>query len=169
MAVLALAGQLSGYWVRVNRGIDQEFAETFERIIVTQQIYEIGGYRVSCTGGQTMLDFMLTIIGRQHGAELSNGLANHCVKLMEANIEGPLMTDETTVLVGISRRQLEWLCHQYLAAILSKYDLEQRPAKAKIPWQRTSKSVWQISTGVQILFGCSFYQRVSREVRRDVA
>ena len=172
---LAMAGQLSGYRVSVNWETYQQFAEEFERTIVTQQIYEIDRDRASCAGGQATLDFMLAMIGREHGAELPERIGealcigtprqaderqripyvtgpgerhpklNDALKLMEANIEDPLTTDEISDLVGISRRQLERLFRQYLGSMPSKYYLALRLSKAKVQLQRTSKSIVQIS------------------------
>lgn len=68
---LAMAGQLSGYRVSVNWETYQQFAEQFERSIVTQQIFEIDRDRATCAGGQATVDFMLAMIGREHGADLA--------------------------------------------------------------------------------------------------
>lgn len=172
---LAMAGQLQGYRVAANWETFQQFAEQFERTIVTQHIYEIDRDRATCAGGQATLDFMLAMIGRDHGPELAERIAdalgastlrsgderqripfvtapgerhprlNDALQLMEANIEDPLTTDEIANLVGVSRRQLERLFRQYLGAMPSKYYLGLRLAKARSQLQRTSKSVVQIS------------------------
>ncbi|CAB3767661.1 GlxA family transcriptional regulator [Paraburkholderia humisilvae] len=172
---LAMAGQLSGYRVSVNWETYQQFIEQFERSIVTQQIFEIDRDRATCAGGQASVDFMLAMIGREHGQELAERIAdtlgvgtlraggerqripfvtapgerhprlNDALLLMEANIEDPLTTDEIASFVGVSRRQLERLFRQYLGAMPSKYYLGLRLAKARTQLQRTSKSVVQIS------------------------
>ncbi|MCQ4437941.1 helix-turn-helix domain-containing protein, partial [Clostridioides difficile] len=46
---------------------------------------------------------------------------------------------------GVSRRQLERLCRQYLGAMPAKYYLNLRLLKARTQLQRTSKSVVQVS------------------------
>ncbi|WP_186074406.1 GlxA family transcriptional regulator [Burkholderia gladioli] len=172
---LAMAGQLAGYRVAVNWETYQQFAEQFERTIVTQQIYEIDRDRATCAGGQASIDFMLAMIGRDHGPELPERIAdalgcgtprsgesrqripfvtapgerhprlNDALQLMEANVEDPLTTDEIASLVGVSRRQLERLFRQYLGAMPSKYYLNLRLLKARTQLQRTSKSVVQVS------------------------
>ncbi|WP_206996754.1 GlxA family transcriptional regulator [Trinickia mobilis] len=172
---LAMAGQLSGYRVSVNWETYQQFAEQFERSIVTQQIFEIDRDRATCAGGQATVDFMLAMIGRDHGPELAERIAdalgvgvlrageerqripfvtapgerhprlNDALLLMEANIEDPLTTDEIAGLVGVSRRQLERLFRQYLGSMPSKYYLGLRLLKARTQLQRTSKSVVQVS------------------------
>ncbi|WP_171290077.1 AraC family transcriptional regulator, partial [Acinetobacter baumannii] len=73
---LAMAGQLSGYRVSVNWETYQQFAEQFERSIVTQQIFEIDRDRATCAGGQATVDFMLAMIGREHGADLAERIAD---------------------------------------------------------------------------------------------
>lgn len=85
------------------------------------------------------------------------------------NVSSHVMFLTTAAPNSRARRRTCWLDRKALAAMPSKYDLEQRLAKAKLPLQRTSKSVRQINTGVRILFGRSFCQRVSREVWRDAA
>lgn len=172
---LAMAGQLSGYRVSVNWETYQQFAEEFERSIVTQQIFEIDRDRATCAGGQASVDFMLAMIAREHGPELAERVAdtlgvgtrregeerqripfvtapgerhprlNDALMLMEANVEDPLTTDEIANLVGVSRRQLERLFKQYLGAMPSKYYLGLRLTKARMQLQRTSKSIVQVS------------------------
>lgn len=172
---LAKAGQLSGYRVSVNWEAYQQFAEEFERSIVTQHIYEIDRDRATCAGGQASADFMLAMIGRDHGPELAERIAdalglgalrageerqripyvtapgerhprlNDALQLMEANIEDPLTTDEIAALVGISRRQLERLFRQYLGSMPSRYYLGLRLLKARLQLRRTSKSIVQVS------------------------
>jgi transcriptional regulator GlxA family with amidase domain len=172
---LAMAGQLSGYRVSVNWETYQQFAEEFERSIVTQHIFEIDRNRATCAGGQASVDFMLAMIAREHGPELAERVAdtlgvgtrregeerqripfvtapgerhprlNDALMLMEANVEDPLTTDEIANLVGVSRRQLERLFKQYLGAMPSKYYLGLRLTKARMQLQRTSKSIVQVS------------------------
>jgi AraC family transcriptional regulator, L-arginine-responsive activator len=172
---LAMAGQLQGYRVAANWETYQQFAEQFGQAIVTQHIYEIDRDRATCAGGQATLDFMLAMIGRDHGPELAERIAdvlgastlrsgderqripfvtapgerhprlNEALQLMEANIEDPLTSDEIAGLVGVSRRQLERLFRQYLGAVPSKYYLGLRLSKARSQLQRTSQSVVQIS------------------------
>jgi AraC family transcriptional regulator, L-arginine-responsive activator len=172
---LAMAGLLQGYRVAANWETYQQFAEQFEQAIVTQHIYEIDRDRATCAGGQVTLDFMLAMIGRDHGPELAERIAdvlgastlksgderqripfvtapgerhpclNEALRLMEANIEDPLTSDEIAGLVGVSRRQIERLFRQYLGAVPTKYYLGLRLSKARSQLQRTSKSVVQIS------------------------
>jgi transcriptional regulator GlxA family with amidase domain len=172
---LAMAGLLSGYRVSVNWEAYQQFAERFERSVVTQHIFEIDRDRATCAGGQAGADFMLAMVARDHGPGLAERIAdalglgvlraaeerqripqvtaagerhprlNDALQLMEANIEDPLATDEIAELVGLSRRQLERLFRQYLGAVPSKYYLGLRLMKARLQLRRTSKSIVQVS------------------------
>ncbi|WP_260854223.1 GlxA family transcriptional regulator [Paraburkholderia sp. BCC1886] len=172
---LAQAGALAGYRVSMNWQSYQQFAEQFDNVIVTQHIFEIDRDRATCAGGQATLDFMLAMIGRDHGPDLVERIAdslgagalrngeerqripfvtapgerhprlNEALQLMEANVEEPLTSDDIANLVGISRRQLERLFRQYLGSMPAKYYLGLRLAKARAQLQRTSKSVVQIS------------------------
>jgi AraC family transcriptional regulator, L-arginine-responsive activator len=172
---LAKAGLLSGYRVSVNWETYQQFAEAFERSIVTQHIFEIDRDRATCAGGQASADFMLAMIAHDHGTDLAERIAdalglgalrtgeerqripyvtapgerhprlNDALQLMEANIEDPLTTDEIAELVGISRRQLERLFRQYLGSMPSKYYLGLRLMTARTQLRRTSKSIVQVS------------------------
>lgn len=171
---LAMAGQLAGYRVSVNWETYQQFAEQFEHSIVSRQIFEIDRDRASCAGGLASVDFMVAMIEREHGPELAERIAdtlgigqlrageerqripfvtaagerharlNDALRLMEANVEETLTTDEIANLVGVSRRQLVRLFHQYLGSMPSKYYLGLRLAKARMQLQRTSKSIDQV-------------------------
>ncbi|SMF46424.1 GlxA family transcriptional regulator [Pseudogulbenkiania subflava] len=177
---LARAGLLNSYrstihWQEINR-----FTEEFPEVIVSSNLYEIDRNRMSCAGGASTLDFMMVLVGQQHGHEFAAQLSElfsmerirpgnerqriplatrigasqpkltEAVSLMEANIEEPLTTDDIAYYVGISRRQLERLFKQHLSAVPSKYYLELRLKRARQLLQQTSKSI------VQIGLACGF-------------
>jgi AraC family transcriptional regulator, L-arginine-responsive activator len=172
---LASAGLLDEYRAAVNWETYEPFTEQFQKVIATQNIFELDRDRATCSGGQASVDFMLAVIARDQGRELAERIADSlgigvlrtaeerqripfvtapgehhprlsdALRLMEANIEDPLATDEIAALIGISRRQLERLFRQYLGAMPSKYYLGLRLNKARTQLQRTNKSVVQIS------------------------
>jgi AraC family transcriptional regulator, L-arginine-responsive activator len=172
---LASAALLDEYRAAVNWETYEPFTEQFQKVIATQNIFEFDRDRATCSGGQASIDFMLAVIARDQGRELAERIADSlgigvlrtaeerqripfvtapgehhprlsdALRLMEANIEDPLATDEIAALIGISRRQLERLFRQYLGAMPSKYYLGLRLNKARTQLQRTSKSVVQIS------------------------
>jgi len=171
---LALAGLLDGYRASLNWDAYAQFADEFERVVPTQNVFEIDRDRVTSAGGLATIDLMLALIAQDHGGELAERIAellvagpartaedrqripyvtspgerhprlNDALQLMESNIEEPLTTDDIAQLVGLSRRQLERLFRQYLDAMPSKYYLGLRLMKARTQLQRTSKSVLQI-------------------------
>ncbi|OQS33587.1 GlxA family transcriptional regulator [Chromobacterium haemolyticum] len=177
---LARTGHFNGlrattHWREISR-----FTEEFPDVITSSNLFEIDGKRLSCAGGAATFDFMLTLVGNQHGHEFIAQLSElfsmerirpgnerqriplatriggsqpkltEAVSLMEANIEEPLSTDDIAYYVGVSRRQLERLFKQYLSTVPSKYYLELRLSRARQLLQQTSKSI------VQIGLACGF-------------
>ena len=177
---LARAGLLTGHratihWQEISR-LSDEFAE----VIVSSNLFEIDGNRLTSTGGAATFDFMITLVAANLGQEFAAQLSEifsmerlrpgserqriplatriggsqpkltEAVSLMEANIEEPLTTDDIAYYVGVSRRQLERLFKQYLGTVPSKYYLELRLSRARQLLQQTSKSI------VQIGLACGF-------------
>ncbi|RXZ45626.1 GlxA family transcriptional regulator [Crenobacter cavernae] len=171
---LAAAGVLDGYRATIHWQENAQFAERFRKVIVSQHVFEIDRDRFSSGGGLAVLDGVLSLIGRRHGATLAEAIAEalcaerirasnerqrvplanrlgerqpkltEAVMLMEANIEEPLTTDEIARFTGQSRRHLERLFKQYLDIAPSRYYLQLRLEKARTLLQRTNKSVAQI-------------------------
>ena len=171
---LAMLGLLDGYRSAVHWRWQDDFTERFPHVIVTSHLFEWDRERVSACGGLAVLDLLLAMLGRDHGAELAGAVseelvveriregnerqrvplqnrigASHpkltqAVMLMEANIEEPLTTDEIAQHVCVSRRQLERIFKQYLNRVPSQYYLELRLNKARQMLMQTSKSIIQI-------------------------
>lgn len=171
---LALLGLLDGYRCAVHWRWQDDFTERFPAVIVTSHLFEWDRDRLSACGGLAVLDLLLAMLGRDHGAELAGAVseelvveriregnerqrvplqnrigASHpkltqAVMLMEANIEEPLTTDEIAQHVSVSRRQLERIFKQYLSRVPSQYYLELRLNKARQMLMQTSKSIIQI-------------------------
>lgn len=148
--LLARIGLLSGYRATIHWEEMARFSEAFDDVIVSSNLFEIDRQRASCAGGAATLDFMLTLIGQQHGNEFAAEISERfslerirpgserqriplatriggsqpklteAVSLMEANIEEPLSTDDIAFYVGVSRRQLERLFKQYLNTVPSR-------------------------------------------------
>ena len=171
---LAMLGLLDGYRSAVHWRWQDDFTERFPKAIVTSHLFEWDRDRLSACGGLAVLDLLLAMLGRDHGAELAGAVseelvveriregserqrvplqnrigASHpkltqAVMLMEANIEEPLTTDEIAQHVCVSRRQLERIFKQYLNRVPSQYYLELRLNKARQLLMQTSKSIIQI-------------------------
>jgi transcriptional regulator GlxA family with amidase domain len=171
---LAQLGLLDGYRAAVHWRWQDDFAERFPKVIATSHLFDWDRDRLSACGGLAVLDLLLAVLARDHGAELAGAVSEElvverireggerqriplqnrlgsshpkltqAVLLMEANIEEPLTTDEIAQHVCVSRRQLERIFKQYLNRVPSQYYLELRLNKARQLLMQTSKSIIQI-------------------------
>jgi transcriptional regulator GlxA family with amidase domain len=171
---LAQVGLLDGYRAAVHWRWHDDFNERYPKVIATSHLFDWDRDRLSASGGLAVLDLLLAMLAREHGAELAGMVseelvveriregserqriplqnrlgASHpkltqAVQLMEANIEEPLTTDEIARHVCVSRRQLERIFKQYLNRVPSQYYLELRLNKARQLLMQTSKSIIQI-------------------------
>lgn len=172
---LARTGHMNQHRATIRWQDSKQFVDEFPEVVVSSNLYEIDGNRMSCAGGAATLDFILTLVSAQLGHEFAAQLSEfftmerirpgnerqrvplaariggsqpkltEAVSLMEANIEEPLSTDDIAYYVGVSRRQLERLFKQYLSTVPSRYYLELRLDRARQLLQQTSKSIVQIS------------------------
>ena len=177
---LARAGLLAGHRATIHWQEISRLTDEFPDVIVSSNLYEIDGNRLTSTGGAATFDFMMALVAANLGSEFAAQLSEvfsmerlrpgserqriplatriggsqpkltEAVSLMEANIEEPLTTDDIAYYVGVSRRQLERLFKQYLGTVPSKYYLELRLNRARQLLQQTSKSI------VQIGLACGF-------------
>lgn len=171
---LAQMGLLDGYRASVHWRWQDDFSERFPKVIATSHLFDWDRDRLSACGGLAVLDLLLAMLARDHGAELAGAVSEElvveriregserqriplqnrlgsshpkltqAVQLMEANIEEPLTTDEIAQHVCVSRRQLERIFKQYLNRVPSQYYLELRLNKARQLLMQTSKSIIQI-------------------------
>jgi AraC family transcriptional regulator, L-arginine-responsive activator len=171
---LAQMGLLDGYRASVHWRWQDDFTERFPKVIATSHLFDWDRDRLSACGGLAVLDLLLAMLARDHGAELAGAVSEElvveriregserqriplqnrlgsshpkltqAVQLMEANIEEPLTTDEIAQHVCVSRRQLERIFKQYLNRVPSQYYLELRLNKARQLLMQTSKSIIQI-------------------------
>ncbi|MDH4564805.1 MULTISPECIES: transcriptional regulator ArgR [unclassified Pseudomonas] len=171
---LAHLGLLDGYRAAVHWRWQDDFAERFPKVIATSHLFDWDRDRLTACGGLAVLDLLLAVLARDHGAELAGAVSEElvverireggerqriplqnrlgsshpkltqAVLLMEANIEEPLTTDEIAQHVCVSRRQLERIFKQYLNRVPSQYYLELRLNKARQMLMQTSKSIIQI-------------------------
>lgn len=171
---LAQAGAMDGLRTALPWSLYPEADALAERAILTPNLFELDGGRLSCCGGAASIDFSLTLIGGLYGndlqAQIKEALCidrvrahtdrqrialqarfgvlqpklSAAVALMEANIEDPLATDDIAGLVGISRRQLERLFKQYLGSVPSRYYLDLRLQRARQLLLDTHHSIVQV-------------------------
>ncbi|MCQ4346827.1 GlxA family transcriptional regulator [Pseudomonas stutzeri] len=171
---LARLGLLDGHRAALHWRWQDDFAERFPQVAASNQLFEWDGERLTACGGLAVLDMLLALLTRDHGAELAGAIAEElvlerirdgserqrvplrnrlgashpkltqAVLLMEANIEEPLTTDEIAQHVCVSRRQLERIFKQHLNRVPSQYYLELRLNRARQLLQQTSTSIIQI-------------------------
>ncbi len=171
---LAQLGLLDGYRAAVHWRWQDDFSERFPKVIATSHLFDWDRDRLTACGGMAVLDLLLAVLARDHGAELAGAVSEElvverireggerqriplqnrlgsshpkltqAVLLMEANIEEPLTTGEIAQHVCVSRRQLERIFKQYLNRVPSQYYLELRLNKARQLLMQTSKSIIQI-------------------------
>ncbi|NMM26573.1 MAG: helix-turn-helix domain-containing protein [Glaciimonas sp.] len=171
---LARSGAMEAARTALPWALYADAGEVAEHAILTPNLYEIDGNRLSCCGGAASMDFALCLIGALFDAQLQaqiqealcvdriRGAAerqrqalqarfgvlqpklSEAVALMESNIEEPLATDDIANLVGISRRQLERLFKQYLDAMPSRYYLELRLQRSRQLLRESHHSIVQI-------------------------
>jgi transcriptional regulator GlxA family with amidase domain len=171
---LAQLGLLDGYRASVHWRWQDDFGERFPKVVGTSHLFEWDRDRITTSGGLAIMDLMLALLTRDHGAELAGAVSEElvveriregserqriplqnrigsshpkltqAVLLMEANIEEPLTTDEIAQHVCVSRRQLERIFKQFLQRVPSQYYLELRLNKARQLLIQTSKSIIQI-------------------------
>lgn len=177
---LARAGLLEGYRCTIHWENLASFREAFPAAIASQELFEIDRDRYTCSGGTAPLDLMLTLIRRDHGADLSTAISEEflcerirgrhdrqrvplrltlgtsqpklmeAVALMEANLEEPMSLDELSNAVALSRRQLERLFQKYLGCAPTRYYLDLRLNKARQLLLQTAMSV------VDVALACGF-------------
>jgi len=177
---LARAGLLAGHRATIHWQEISRLTDEFPDVIVSSNLFELDGQRMTSAGGAATFDFMMALVAANLGHEFAATLSEvfsmerlrpgserqriplatriggsqpkltEAVSLMEANIEEPLTTDDIAYYVGVSRRQLERLFKQHLGTVPSKYYLELRLSRARQLLQQTSKSI------VQIGLACGF-------------
>lgn len=131
---LAQLGLLDGYRAAVHWRWQDDFAERFPKVIATSHLFDWDRDRLTACGGLAVLDLLLAVLARDHGAELAGAVSEElvverireggerqriplqnrlgsshpkltqAVLLMEANIEEPLTTDEIAQHVCVSRQ-----------------------------------------------------------------
>jgi AraC family transcriptional regulator, L-arginine-responsive activator len=171
---LAQAGVMQGIRTALPWALYPEIDEVTDSAILTPNLFEVDGNRITCCGGAASIDFALSLLHGLYGGALQSSIKealciervrgpqerqrlalqarfgvlqpklSEAVTLMEANIEEPLATDDIANLVGISRRQLERLFKQYLNSVPSRYYLELRLQKARQLLLDSNHSIVQI-------------------------
>ncbi len=183
--ILARAGLLDGHRAALHWENLPAFEERFPEIETSEEIFEIGGGRMTCSGGTAALDMMLQRISDQHGRDLAVAVSEQmlhsrirdandhqrmtrdfragpyhpgvrrAVEAMERSLEDPLSTEALARLAGVSRRQLERLFRTYLGDTPSGHYLKLRLRRARQLLEQTEMSV--LDVGLACGFGSAPY------------
>ena len=178
--LLARNGLLNGHRCTIHWENILDMHDEFPELIVSSELFELDRDRYTCSGGTAPLDMMLTLVARDHGAELATSISEQficerirdsndrqriplrqrfgasqpklveAVELMESNIEEPMSLDELARHVGISRRQMERIFQKHLNCVPTRYYLELRLRRARELLLRSPKSI------VDVAFSCGF-------------
>ena len=173
--VLAQAGLLDGYRLTLHWEALEAFKESYPRLHVTQELFEIDRQRITCAGGTASIDLMLDLIAQAHGPELAIQVSEQFVlgrirprkdhqrmqiatryginnkKLvqvigeMEQHSEPPLSTAQLALGIKVTRRQLERLFRLHLNDTPRNFYLGLRLEKARQLLRQTDMSVLDIS------------------------
>ena len=173
--VLAQAGLLDGYRLTLHWEALEAFKESYPKLQVTQELFEIDRQRITCAGGTASIDLMLDLIAQAYGPELAiqvseqfvlgrirqrkdhqrmqvasrYGIHNkklvHVIGEMEQHSEPPLSTSQLAQGINVTRRQLERLFRLHLNDTPRNFYLGLRLEKARQLLRQTDMSVLDIS------------------------
>lgn len=173
--ILAKCNLLDKYRCTVHWENIASFREEYPELLVTNNLYEIDGNRITCSGGTAPVDMMLELIrtyfdqetmlaiadqfmhDRARPADESQRMAEHvltsrqspklaeAVQIMQNHIDDPLSTNEVAEIAQVSLRQLERLFKKYKNTTPQRYYLFLRLHQARRLLLQTSLSVLQVT------------------------
>lgn len=176
--LLARAGLLDGCRVTMHWEVVEAFCERFPKIVVAQTLFEVGARRLTCAGGTAAIDMMLSAIAIDHGADLANRVAEHCLherirpgdaaqrsalatrnrihhpalagamQLLEETTDRAIGVPELAGHVGLSTRQLLRLFAQIVGEGPGRYHRRLRLEHARSLLRHTAISVTETSVAV---------------------
>ena len=172
---LARAGLLDGETATIHWENLDAFAETFPKVQVSADLFEVDGKFLTSAGGFSSADMMLVLISERHGESLSLSAAEQLVlervrsrvdsqnlaaaqrlgarhpkllqvvRRMEENLESPLSRAELVKGLGISTRQMERLFRKYLRKTPARYYLDLRLDRARLLLLQTQMGVLEVA------------------------
>ena len=178
--LLARAGLLKGKRCTIHWENMQGFVNEFTDLQASHEIYEYDDRRLTCAGGTASMDMMLYFIEQQQGFELAASVSDvlihpnirhgdhpqrrsveartgvrhagllECIELMEANLEQPLTPSELSVMIKVSKRQLERLFRRHLNTTPARYYLSLRLSEAKRLLEQSSMPI------IDVAIACGF-------------
>lgn len=176
--LLARAGLLERCRVTMHWEVIEAFRERFPNVAVEQTLFEIAPRRLTCAGGTAALDMMLSAIAVDHGVQLANRVAEHCLHSgirpadaaqrmvlaarsrihhpalaramtrLEDTLERPINVQELADHAGVSPRHLLRLFAQFVGEGPGRYHRRLRLEHARSLLRYTAISVTDASTAV---------------------
>lgn len=176
--LLARAGLLDGRRATVHWEVVEAFRERFPKVVVAQTLFEIDARRLTCAGGTAAIDMMLSAVAIDHGLELANRVAEHClhdrirpgdlaqrmelttrsrihhpalaraIRFLESTPERLIGVPELAEHVGVSTRQLLRLFAQIVGEGPSRYHRRLRLEHARSLLRHTAITVTEASVAV---------------------
>jgi len=195
--LLARAGLLDGHRVTVHWEVIDAFRERFPKVVVAQTLFEVGQRRLSCAGGVAAIDMMLKAITIDHGAELANRVAEHCMheriragdvaqrqalaarsrihhpalaramQLLESTLERPVRVHELAEHAGLSTRQLMRLFSRIAGEGPGRYHRRLRLEHARGLLHNTAISVTEASVAAGFESLAHFCRSYKRQYGRS--
>lgn len=177
-SLLARAGLLDGRRVTMHWEVIEAFRERFPKVVVAQTLFEVGARRLTCAGGTAAIDMILSAIAIDHGTELANRVAEHCLhdrirpgdvaqrmalatrsrihhpalasamQLLEGTPERAIDVSELADHVGLSTRQLLRLFAQIVGEGPGRYHRRLRLEHARGLLRYTAITVSEASVAV---------------------
>lgn len=176
--VLARAGLLDGRRVTVHWEVAEAFRDRFPRVELAESLFEVGGGRLTCAGGTAAIDMMLQAIAVDHGLELADRVADHCLhsgmrpggraqrraptangrvhhgglasamQHLQTSLDRPVSVPELAQHARLSARQLMRLFSQALGVGPSQYHRRLRLEHARSMLRYTQISVAEAAVAV---------------------
>ncbi len=173
--LLAYAGLLDNRRCTIHWEYLDGFREDFPYLDISEELFEIDGNVITCSGGTAAIDLLLHLISHSHGHDLATHVSEwflhkqireqsehqrmalrfrvgvshpkllSAIQFMEENLETPLDREEIAEAVGLSTRQLERLFRKYLNSTPRKYYFGLRMQRARILLRQTSMSVLDVA------------------------
>lgn len=171
----ARAGLLDGRRVAVHWQLFDTFAERFSHVHASRDLFCMDGERLSCAGGTSAIDLVLTLIAVDHGLDIANDVAEEvlyprirladeaqrssvnsrygstderlarAVTIMQEKLEYPPSIQEIAASVGLSMRQFERLFRHQLDTSPYRFYVELRLKQAQSLLCSTSKDITKIA------------------------
>lgn len=190
--ILAKAGMLNDRRCTIHWENIDAMREEFPHLEITNDLFEIDGTHLTCSGGTAALDMMLHLISEAHGAkfaaeisetfihdrirdshdrqriELRTRLGVSHPKLllvianMEANLEEPLSQTGLAEQANLSTRQLERLFKKYMQITPTRHYLNLRLARARHLLRQTSMSILSVALACGFI-SASHFSKCYRE------